>query len=83
MTSNYAYQRVSKLKAARALDNHQNLVFVKYMGGKEVDHRVYCPINEIERLKAEVEMYRNLFGKSLDHADAIIELGLNIDEGLA
>lgn len=38
---------------------------------------------ELNKCMAERETYRKLFGESLDHADAIIELGLNIDEGLA
>lgn len=43
MTSKSNYLRISGFKAARALDNRQNLVFVKFMGGKEADCRVYAP----------------------------------------
>lgn len=43
MTSNCNYLRIGGFKASRALDNHQNLVFVKFMGGEETDCRVYRP----------------------------------------
>lgn len=43
MTSECSYQRIGAMKGNRALDNHQNLVFVKFMGGEEVDSRVYVP----------------------------------------
>ena len=43
MTSKCSYQRIDAVKGNRALDNHQKLVFVKFMGGEEVDSRVYVP----------------------------------------
>ena len=43
MTSEYSYQRIEAMKGNRALDNHQKLVFVKFMGGEEKDSRVYVP----------------------------------------
>ena len=43
MTSEYSYQRIEAMKGNRALDNHQKLVFVEFMGGEETDSRVYFP----------------------------------------
>lgn len=43
MTSKCSYQRIEAMKGNRALDNHGKLVFVKFMGGEEVDSRVYVP----------------------------------------
>ena len=43
MTSECSYQRIEAMKGNRALDNHQKLVFIKYMGGEEKDSRVYIP----------------------------------------
>ena len=39
--------------------------------------------HDLAECRADREKYRELFGKSLDHADAIIKLGADIDEGLA
>ena len=38
---------------------------------------------EVNKLAAERERYRALFGKALDFADEIIALGMEIDEGMA
>ena len=38
---------------------------------------------EVNKLTAERELYRSLFGKALDFADEIIALGMEIDEGMA
>lgn len=43
MTSEFSYQRIEAMKGNRALDNHQKLVFVKFIGGEEKDSRVYVP----------------------------------------
>lgn len=43
MTSECSYQRIDAMKGNMALDNHGRLVFIKYMGGKEADSRVYLP----------------------------------------
>lgn len=43
MTSECSYQRITAMKGNRALDNHGKLVFIKFMGGKEADSRVYLP----------------------------------------
>ena len=43
MTSECSYQRIEAMRGNRALDNHGRLVFVKFMGGEEVDSRVYVP----------------------------------------
>lgn len=43
MTSECSYQRITAMKGNRALDNGERLVFVKFMGGEEVDNRVYLP----------------------------------------
>lgn len=43
MTSECSYQRITARNGNRALDNHGKLVFVKFMGGDEVDNRVYVP----------------------------------------
>lgn len=43
ITSECSYQRITAMKGNRALDNHEKLVFVKYMGGEETDSRVYVP----------------------------------------
>lgn len=43
ITSECRYQCITAMKGNRALDNHEKLVFVKYMGGEETDSRVYVP----------------------------------------
>lgn len=43
ITSECSCQRITAMKGNRALDNHEKLVFVKYMGGEEIDSRVYVP----------------------------------------
>ena len=43
MTSECSYQRIEAMKGNRVLDNRERLVFVKFMGGEEVDSRVYLP----------------------------------------
>lgn len=41
MTPEYGYQRITAMKANRALDIHGRLVFVRFVGGEEDDSRVY------------------------------------------
>lgn len=64
MTSECSYQRIEAMKGNRALDNHQKLVFVKYMGGEERDSRVYvphpgmCSMKELTRYDGSEPHYR-------------------------
>ena len=50
---------------------------------EERDESINNLIGLVDKLTAERERYRSLFGKALDFADEIIALGMEIDEGMA
>ena len=58
MTSECSYQRIEAMKGNRALDNHEKLVFIKYVGGRETDSRVYVP----HPGTCKMHRYRNAIG---------------------
>ena len=63
MTSKCNYQRIEAMKGNRALDNHGKLVFVKFMGGKEKDSRVYVPFpRKCKPVETEVITYYDEYG---------------------
>ena len=50
---------------------------------EERDESINNLIGLVDKLTAERERYRALFGNALDFADEIIALGMEIDEGMA
>ena len=49
MDSERHYQKIMAMKGVRALDNRQDLVFVRIAGGQEVEKRVYKSADMVER----------------------------------
>lgn len=89
MTSECTYQRIGAMKGNRDLDNHQKIVFIKYMGGIEVDRRVYSPhwpdlASHIGALKAYASRARALleetYGLALRFLEAVPDDRKTIDD---
>jgi len=64
MTSECSYQRIKAMKGNRALDNGERLVFLKFMGGKETDSRVYVPHPGTCEMETDWEYLQNCIPSS-------------------
>jgi hypothetical protein len=77
MTSECNYQRIEAMKSSRALDNHQKLVFVEFMGGKETDRRVYVPHPGTCRIESEV--WHDHGGYDSDTYEFVLSCGHSVE----
>lgn len=77
MTSEYSYQRIEAMKGNRALDNHQKLVFIKYMGDEEKDSRVYVPY--LGTCEIENEFWNDHGGDGSDTYEFVLSCGHSVE----